>query len=223
MFTKVMTKKKSNGVEFWFIKRTIDAINTAEDELYSITDDGRTDFENAKYNLLQDTKNRAVNMYKIEGLRVEMEEREAAQVEKIDALKAKLSKQLAITFSLLIVVIFIISYIAAKLTNPSFGHIIHTEYYQVLAGILPAILIAVFLSPSRKITTEQKNTTASPWNLLMSNGKLEGLIGFSIGELACLTAIATGSTGTAIFLGTIFSLVIMIPATYKRIVYGNLN
>jgi len=144
--------------------------------------------------------------------------------DKIDKIKTKLFKQLTFMSIGFFAALFVIVYIICKLIDPDFGHNINNEYYQILASILPALLIALFLSGSRKTTPlHSKKVHRTPWGYLMRNDTLEGLIGFSVGEVACLIAIASGVASSVLFLATLFSLVLIIPATFAKVIYGDLD
>jgi len=135
--------------------------------------------------------------------------------------KIKRARRAVIFFVFSMIVIFILSYLYMKAAQPKFGHEISMSYYITLAAIFPPLLIALFITPNK--VSVGKKEPKSVWWLLLFGGKLEGLFGFSVGEFFCLIAIANNRTGTAIVLGSIIGLLIMVWETFSRIVFGGLE
>ncbi|MES2631140.1 MAG: hypothetical protein V4611_04225 [Patescibacteria group bacterium] len=114
--------------------------------------------------------------------------------------------------------IMFFAYIFMKILWPEYAASISINYYIALAGILPVLLVALFLTQFEHRASRHKR---SGWRLMLADGKTEGLVGFTVGELACLLAIATNQSKTFLLVASVFGIVVMIMVTYRRIVYGN--
>lgn len=150
-------------------------------------------------------------------------EKELATVSsELTILRSRLSKQVIFAFAGAMFVLFVISYVLIKIFQPDFGHDIRAGYYEALINILAALLIALFLTPNKE-NLPKSQYPLSPWTLALYGGKLEGLFGLTVGIVACLIAIGKNYQGTALFLATIFSILIIIPITFERIIHGKID
>jgi Na+/H+ antiporter NhaD/arsenite permease-like protein len=120
----------------------------------------------------------------------------------------------------LLVLLFCV-YVFEKIFFPSFGKNIHLDFYTTLAQILPALLIALFLAGpvDYKLQSQQHldRLKRSVWHRLTLGDRLFGIVGFIAGELACLSAIARGSTGTGLFILSLFGAGILAVVLIQRI------
>jgi len=137
-----------------------------------------------------------------------------------EKIKIKKARRLVIVFIGALLFILLLAYVLLKVLRPDFGPNISINYYVTLAGILPVLLVALFLTQtSRKL----KNKIKSGWWLMLNEGKTEGLVGFTIGEIACLAAIATNQSMTSLFVASVFGLLVMIMIVFERIIYGDVK
>jgi hypothetical protein len=125
-----------------------------------------------------------------------------------------------IIFSLL--VLLLINYILYKIFFPDFGRNINIGFYEALAQILPVLLIALFLAETPEIKSNSaqriERLNRSVWQrLTINDDRLLGLITFIPAELACLIAIARDSTGTGLFLLSLFGAGPLALLLIKRI------
>ena len=136
---------------------------------------------------------------------------------KKDNIIERKAKKIVILFIVLLLVLIFVVYFFMKLFAPTYAAGVSINYYVTLAGIFPVLLIALFLTSTEK----SQKRAGSGWRSLLSEGKTEGLVGFAVGEIACLLAIAMDRSLTLFLVATIFGVVAMITVTYHRIVYGN--
>jgi hypothetical protein len=119
-------------------------------------------------------------------------------------------------------ILFLINYFYWKVIEPDFGHNVKPGYYQAVAQLLPLLLVAIFLS-GNKDDKKEKEIPEPGWYRVNFSGRLEGLFAVTVGEIACLIAIAYERTGTGLFTLTIFSLLMLTRLTYLRIVNGKID
>jgi hypothetical protein len=108
-------------------------------------------------------------------------------------------------------------YLYYKIYIPDYGMDTRMEFYTVVAQILPALLIALFLTQKGEIEYEQREKPSFARSLL-SGYKFLGLVAFSIGELACLWAIQRGHTGLGVYLFAMFGLLMLMLVAFSKIV-----
>lgn len=131
--------------------------------------------------------------------------------------KIKHAKRLVIVYIIALLLILLITYCLFKVWGATWGPSISINYYMTLAGILPVLLVALFLT---HVSKKRPAKFRSGWWLILSDGKTEGLVGFTVGEVACLTAIALNQSMTSLFIASMFGALIMVMITFRRIVYG---
>lgn len=136
---------------------------------------------------------------------------------KKDKRRLRKARWLVIAYISGLLFILLLAYIFLKFWWPSYAANISINYYITLAGVLPVLLVALFLAETKK----NKKGIKSGWWLMLSEGKTEGLVGFTVGEVACLIAIALNHSKTLLFVASMFGLLIMVMITFRRIVYGS--
>jgi len=127
------------------------------------------------------------------------------------------AKKVVLLFTGSLLALVVVVYAFMKICFPTYASTISIDYYITLAGILPVLLVALFLSQPNRIP-RRKNKLF--WQSMLEEGKAESLIGFAVGEIACLLAIATGYSATLLLTASIFGVVVIIMVTFRRIVYG---
>jgi len=132
------------------------------------------------------------------------------------------ARNLVIIIISILLVLLLITYGIEKVFFPDFGRNVHVEFYGTLAQILPALLIALFLVEPVGLKTNSaqhiERFEKSMWlRLTVNDDRLIALLGFIPAEVACLVAIARGSTGTGLFLLSLFGLATLALILIKRI------
>jgi len=135
---------------------------------------------------------------------------------KKDERRLRRARRLVLAYIGGLLFILLLAYIFLKLWWPIYAANISINYYITLAGVLPVLLVALFLAETKR----NKKGMKSGWRLMLSEGKTEGLVGFTVGEVACLIAIAINHSKTSLFVASMFGLLIMVMITFQRIVYG---
>lgn len=110
-------------------------------------------------------------------------------------------------------------YIYYKIYNPEFGMAVTQNWYMTVAQILPALLIALFLTGDSKndIGNNKKSYKVSIARSLLGGYKFIGLFAFLIGEAACLMAIERGFSGTGVYVFALCGLWLMGFTAFARI------
>lgn len=131
------------------------------------------------------------------------------------------ARNLVITISLLLVLILLLAYGLEKVFFPDFGRDVNVNFYSTLAQILPALLIALFLvgPVDLKLHSKEhlKRLQRSVWQRLTSGDRLFGILGFIVGELACLIAIGRDYSGTGVYIFSLFGAGMLATVLIQRI------
>lgn len=129
-----------------------------------------------------------------------MDKRFAEYKKYTSKLGSNMARNIIILAGIVLTISIFGGYILIAIYDPEWGNNVKPEYYAVLAQVLPALLIALFLSNNSKKESDVDDEEISIWRRLLHESKFLGIYGFVIAEIACLTAIATGWMGTGIFM-----------------------
>ena len=130
-----------------------------------------------------------------------------------------LAKRILVISTIILLGGLIVVYIYYKIYNPEFGMGVTQNWYMTVAQILPALLIALFLTGNSKeeIRNDRKSAKISVARSLLGGYKFIGLFAFVIGEAACLMAIERGFSGTGVYVFALSGLWLMGFTAFARI------
>lgn len=132
----------------------------------------------------------------------------------------KQARMLVLLFIGALLALILIGYVILKVWWNGHASDISINYYITLAGILPVLLIALFLT---RPDSKRRKAKQSLWQLMLAPDKTEGLVGFTVGEVACLVVIAINHSTTLLFVASLVGALLMVMITFQRIVYGTEN
>lgn len=98
-----------------------------------------------------------------------IEEKMSVTSLKLAKQRARLSKQVVLIFAGVMLLLFVFVYALIKVYQPNFGHDVGVGYYEALANILAALLIALFLTPSEEGAPDGQHAL-STWTLVLYGG-----------------------------------------------------
>ena len=137
-------------------------------------------------------------------------------------LLSRFSRNLALVTITGLILFTAIAYVLYKVFFPNFGHDVNVEYYSVLAQIMLALLIALYLTGYSKADKDMKEyEDKSVWNKLVSEYRLLGIYAFLQGQIACLVAIGRGWSGTGVMLASLIGVGILTLLVFTKILERN--
>lgn len=133
-------------------------------------------------------------------------------------LLSRILRNLALVTIVILILFTSATYMLYKSIFPNFGQGVKVEYYSILAQIIPALLIALYLTGYGKSDKDKKaHEDRSIWNKLMSEYRILGIYAFLQGEIACLIAIGRGWSALGVMLASFIGVGILTLLVFTKI------